>query len=292
MLDVEGEDALTAAGARAVRGDRATGTPRSSSSGGYYPSAGFSDEYVHLFWARAEAEPTGPGGRYRGRPEPFDRMVDAARAGRVRDAKTALALLMAAGRPPLPRRDGAPPSAVEYACRGGAGDASDRARRAPGVNVGIPKEVKDNEFRVAATPEGVRELTARGTPGPRRGRGRAWARRSTTRQFVAAGRRDPARRRRGVRRGRHDREGQGAAARGVRAVPRGPDPVHVPAPGRRRGAHAVPRRAARCRRSPTRPCSRPTAGSRCSRRCRRSPAAWRRRWAPRAWSGPRGAGAC
>ena len=34
--------------------------------------------------------------------ESFDRMVDAARSGRVRDSKTALSLLMAAGRPPLP----------------------------------------------------------------------------------------------------------------------------------------------------------------------------------------------
>jgi alanine dehydrogenase len=30
------------------------------------------------------------------------------------------------------------------------------------VIVGIPKEVKDNEYRVAATPEGVRELTRAG----------------------------------------------------------------------------------------------------------------------------------
>ena len=33
---------------------------------------------------------------------PFVQMVDAARAGKVRDAKTALALLLAAGRPSLP----------------------------------------------------------------------------------------------------------------------------------------------------------------------------------------------
>jgi len=32
---------------------------------------------------------------------PLDRMVGAARAGRIRDAKTALALLLAAGRPSL-----------------------------------------------------------------------------------------------------------------------------------------------------------------------------------------------
>ena len=28
--------------------------------------------------------------------------------------------------------------------------------------VGVPKEVKDNEYRVALTPEGARELTATG----------------------------------------------------------------------------------------------------------------------------------
>ena len=30
------------------------------------------------------------------------------------------------------------------------------------MDVGIPKEVKDNEYRVAATPEGVRELVRAG----------------------------------------------------------------------------------------------------------------------------------
>ena len=63
---------------------------------------GSSDEYVHLFRARTSAEPQGPA-----EPgielvvEPLARMVDAARSGKVRDAKTALALLMAADRPPL-----------------------------------------------------------------------------------------------------------------------------------------------------------------------------------------------
>jgi ADP-ribose pyrophosphatase len=67
--------------------------------GGVYPAAGFSDEYVHLFWARTEAEPAGS-------PEPgielvvvpLDELIDRARAGRVRDAKTALAALLARGR--------------------------------------------------------------------------------------------------------------------------------------------------------------------------------------------------
>ena len=64
---------------------------------------GSSDHYVHLFRARTSPEPVGE-------PEPgievvhrsFDELVAAAGAGRVRDAKTALAVLMAAARPPLP----------------------------------------------------------------------------------------------------------------------------------------------------------------------------------------------
>src|SRR5438093_2132985 len=58
-----------------------------------------SDEYIHLFVAR-----TGP--RQEGSPEdgiellrrPFGEMAAAAAAGRVRDAKTAVALLLAAAR--------------------------------------------------------------------------------------------------------------------------------------------------------------------------------------------------
>ena len=90
ILDVDGEDALSAA-ARELYEET-----------GYRHTA--IDEYVHLFLARTEAEPSGPV-----EPgielllEPFQRMVDAARSGRVRDAKTAVALLMAAGRPALPQ---------------------------------------------------------------------------------------------------------------------------------------------------------------------------------------------
>ncbi len=45
-------------------------------------------------------------------------------------------------------------------------------------------------------------------------------------------------------------------------------------------------------RSPTRPCSCPTARCRCSPRCRRSPAGWRRRSAPTICSETAAAGAC
>jgi 8-oxo-dGTP pyrophosphatase MutT (NUDIX family) len=102
ILDVDGEDALTAAGRELLE---ETGYRHSAIEflGGLYPSVGSSDEYVHVFWARTEPEPTGPvEAGIELVMEPFGRMVDAARSGRVRDAKTALALLMAAGRPPLP----------------------------------------------------------------------------------------------------------------------------------------------------------------------------------------------
>jgi 8-oxo-dGDP phosphatase len=102
LLDIDGEDALTAAGRELFE---ETGYRHTSIEflGGIYPSVGSSDEYVHLFWARTEAEPEGPV-----EPgielvvEPLHRMVAAAHSGRVRDAKTALMLMMVAGRPPLP----------------------------------------------------------------------------------------------------------------------------------------------------------------------------------------------
>ena len=78
--------------------------------GGVYVSPGFTDEYMHLFWARTEAAPEGA-------PEPgievvrmpLHRAVGQARAGKVRNATTALGLLLAAGVPGL--RDAATPPA-------------------------------------------------------------------------------------------------------------------------------------------------------------------------------------
>ena len=102
VLDVEGEDALTCAGRELLE---ETGYRHTSIEflGGYYASAGFTDEYVHVFWARTEAMPVAA-------PEegielhivPLPEMVAAARGGKVRDIKTAFALLMAATAPPLP----------------------------------------------------------------------------------------------------------------------------------------------------------------------------------------------
>jgi ADP-ribose pyrophosphatase len=102
LLDVEGEDALSCASRELFE---ETGYRHGAIEflGGYYASPGFTDEYVHLFWTRTEEEPEGePEAGIEVIRVPFARMVDAARAGRVRDVKTAVALLIAAGRPPLP----------------------------------------------------------------------------------------------------------------------------------------------------------------------------------------------
>jgi ADP-ribose pyrophosphatase len=98
LLDREGEDALTCA-ARELFEE--TGYRHASMEflGGYYSSAGFTDEYVHLFLARTVPEPQGePEEGIELVREPFGLMLRAAQAGRVRDAKTALALLMAGAR--------------------------------------------------------------------------------------------------------------------------------------------------------------------------------------------------
>ena len=98
LLDVDGEDALTCA-IRELFEETGFRHETIEFLGGYYSTAGFSDEYVHLFVARTRAEPDGePEDGITLVREPREAMVAAARAGRVRDVKTALALLMAVGR--------------------------------------------------------------------------------------------------------------------------------------------------------------------------------------------------
>jgi 8-oxo-dGDP phosphatase len=98
LLDVDGEDAITCAERELTEetGFVADGT---SFLGGVYMSPGTTDEYVQFFVTSVADEPTG-------RPEegievvrrPFVDMVRAARAGRVRDAMTTIALMLAAER--------------------------------------------------------------------------------------------------------------------------------------------------------------------------------------------------
>ncbi len=103
LMDIEGEDAMSCA-ARELTEE--TGYRHSAIEflGGYFSGAGFTDEYVHLFWARTEPEPTStPEAGIDVERVPFDKMLSAARGGKVRDAKTALALLLASSAVPLPR---------------------------------------------------------------------------------------------------------------------------------------------------------------------------------------------
>ena len=109
LLDVEGEDALTCA-TRELFEETGYRHTEIAFMGGVYVSPGFTDEYMHLFWAWTEASPSG-------QPEPgvevirmpLYRAVAQARAGKVRNATTALGLLLAASVPTL--RDAASPPA-------------------------------------------------------------------------------------------------------------------------------------------------------------------------------------
>lgn len=98
LLDVAGEDALSCAG-RELREETGFEADTIEFLGGVYVSPGSSDHFVHLFLARTPDEPAGTSeAGVSVVLEPFDVMVTAAAAGRVRDAKTALGLLMASAR--------------------------------------------------------------------------------------------------------------------------------------------------------------------------------------------------
>lgn len=100
LLDVDGEDPVTCA-ARELLEETGYRHETIEFLGGVYPTAGFSDEYVSVFWALTEPEPIrAPEDGIELVPRPLDEMIRAARAGRVSDAKTALALLMVEGRIP------------------------------------------------------------------------------------------------------------------------------------------------------------------------------------------------
>ena len=97
-LDVDGEDALTCA-ARELFEETGFHHETIEFLGGFYSSAGWSDEYVHLFVARTAGEADGnPEPGIEVVREPLERLVAAARSGTVRDAKTAMALLLSAER--------------------------------------------------------------------------------------------------------------------------------------------------------------------------------------------------
>ena len=98
LLDVDEEDALTCA-ARELHEETGYRHDSIEFLGRVYLSPGFTDEYFHLFWARTRGEPDAvPEAGIELVPMALGRAVAAARAGRFRNASTALALLLAAGR--------------------------------------------------------------------------------------------------------------------------------------------------------------------------------------------------
>ena len=97
------------------------------------------------------------------------------------------------------------------------------------MRIGVPKEIKVHEYRVGLVPASGRELVDAGHEVLVETGGAAGHRRSG-RGLRARRREDRGERRRGLRRGRDDREGEGAAAEGVRDAAQGPDPVHLPPP--------------------------------------------------------------
>ena len=104
------------------------------------------------------------------------------------------------------------------------------------MRVGIPREVKNHEYRVAITPSGVNELVRDGHRSCREGRrGRLL---HPDDDYIAAGAQHPGHRRRRVGGVRPGAQGEGADRGGV-PPPRGrrPGAVHLPAPGRLQGVH-------------------------------------------------------
>ena len=163
------------------------------------------------------------------------------------------------------------------------------------MRIGVPKEVKNHEYRVAITPIGVHELIAHGHDVVVQ-EGAGLGSSITDAEYVAAGARIV---------------GSAEEAWGTDGGPGAPDlvlkvkePIAEEYPRMREGLtlftylHLAADKplteellGARSPRSPTRPCSCPRAGCRCSTRCRRSPAAWRPRSAPTRCSRPRAAAA-
>src|SRR3954466_11889131 len=111
------------------------------------------------------------------------------------------------------------------------------------MKVGCPTEINTDEYRVALTPAGVRELVEHGhevAVQAGAGEGSAIADEEYTSQgatiladaaaVLRRGGDDPARRGRRLRLVGHDRQGQGAASGGGGDARAAPHPVHLPAP--------------------------------------------------------------
>ena len=90
------------------------------------------------------------------------------------------------------------------------------------MKVGVPKEVKNHEYRVAITPIGVHELAAHGHEVYVEKDAGVGSQIEDS-EYVAAGAKILDRRRRGLGHRRHGAQGQGARRRGVPPDARGAD---------------------------------------------------------------------
>ena len=110
------------------------------------------------------------------------------------------------------------------------------------MKIGCVKEIKRHEYRVGMTPHCVKsyvdhghQVTIQAGAGADAGFEDA--------EYAAAGARIESGQEADLRLLRHDRQGQGASARGVRPAPRGADPLHLPPPRRGPRADRRPHRA-------------------------------------------------
>ena len=133
------------------------------------------------------------------------------------------------------------------------------------MKVGVPTEIKTDEYRVALTPAGVRELVEHGHEvliQAGAGEGSAIATRSTPRRARGSCPTPPA----VFARVRHDRQGQGAASGRGGDARAAPHALHLPAPGAGPRAHARADGVRARPASPTRPSRTRAGGCRCWRR--------------------------
>jgi 8-oxo-dGTP pyrophosphatase MutT (NUDIX family) len=98
LLDIDGEDAMTCA-ERELFEETGYRSHETAPLGGVFLSPGTTDDHVHLFVGRTDDEPAGePEAGIDVVRRPFDEMVEAAKAGKVRDAMTTVGLVLAASR--------------------------------------------------------------------------------------------------------------------------------------------------------------------------------------------------
>ena len=112
------------------------------------------------------------------------------------------------------------------------------------MRIGVPKEIKNHEYRVGMTPAAVRELTSRGHEvfvETHAGDGIGLH----DEMYTRVGAKILQDRRRSLRQRRHDREGEGAAAGRDQAPDAGADALHLSPSRARSGADQGPARIRR-----------------------------------------------